>query len=315
MEELEDKDLVPFEQYAQAEYPRALMMAHMALPNVDPSGMPSTYSTVLIQDKLRDKLKYDGLIITDDLEMSGAAVGMEIGERAVRAFLAGNDMLMLAGTAQHQKQAYAAVLAAAKSGRIPEARLKKSVERILRYKGKVALAPFNYDAKVSHESVAAVEGLSRQVLQKVFHQALEGVAWPKTAAFERALILGSDPKFFEAFKKSYSGKADFFHLTPASLKYVGAEIAKEKYDIAVYYASGSQTAHWLAKLSAEQRSKTIVVNAVEDAEVDTQSAFMTVLNINTFCPDCGTELGETLSNPERRTPAAAKAEAKPTPEN
>lgn len=307
-EELADKDLVPFEEFAQAEYPRAMMMAHMALPNIDPSGVPSTYSKILIQDYLRGKLKYDGLVITDDLEMAGAASDNDFGEHAVRAFLAGNDMLMLAGVGAHQKQAFQKFIAATKSGRIPESRLRESVERILTYKAKLGVAPFAFSDKNSKASIAALEALSKQVLQKNVHLALENrtAPWPEIKPETRALVLGSEKRFFQSFQKNFRGQASFFQLTPASLERAGKEIDKGAYDLLIYYASGVATARWLVHLKPDQRAKMVVINANHDAEVEGQGAFLSVLNISTHYPDCGADLSESLNNPEVRAPAQSK---------
>lgn len=304
-EELADRDLVPFEDFAQAEFPRAVMMAHIALPNVDPSGVPSTYSKILIQDYLREKLGFDGLVITDDLEMAGAIPGDNIGEHAVQAFLAGNDMLLLAGVGARQKQAFSKVVEAVRSGRISDARLRESVERILNYKQKLAIAPLPYDKKVSKTSVATLEALSKQVQQKNFSLALESksAAWPEIKPETHALVLGSERRFFNSFQKSFLGKASFFHLTPQSLAGVERELEKIPYDLIVYYASGAQTARWLVRLTPAQRAKTVVINSSHDAEVESQGAFLSVLNIGTHCPECGADLGTWVNAQDVRAPA------------
>ena len=304
-EELADRDLVPFEDFAQAEFPRAVMMAHIALPNVDPSGVPSTYSKILIQDYLREKLGFDGLVITDDLEMAGATPGDDIGEHAVQAFLAGNDMLLLAGVGARQKQAFNKVLEAVRSGRVSEARLRESVERILAYKLMLALAPRPFNKKLSKDSVATLESLSKQVQQKNFHLALESksASWPQIKPETHTLVLGSEHRFFNSFQKSFLGKATFFHLTPQSLGSVEHELEKVPYDLIIYYASGVQTARWLVRLTPAQRAKTVVINSNHDAEVESQGAFLSVLNVGTHCPECGTALGSWINTPEIRAPA------------
>lgn len=309
-EELAEKDLVPFQSFAKAQYPRAMMMAHMALPNIDPTGVPSTYSKVVIQDNLRDRMGYGGLVITDDLEMAGASSDDDRGEHAIRAFLAGNDMIMLAGVGAHQKQAFTKFLAAVKSGRISEARLRESVERVLEYKIKMGIAPFKFSDKDAKTSIAALEALSKQVLQKNFRMALENrsVPWPEITPETRVLVLGSERRFFQSFQKNFRGKAKFFQLTPATLEKAGKEIEKTPCDLIVYYASGVQTARWLVNLKPEQRAKMVVVNANNDAEVDGQGAFLTVLNISTHCPDCGSDLGDSMNNPEVRAPAQSTPE-------
>ncbi len=307
-QELADKDWVPFEEYAQAEYPRALMMAHLALPNIDPSGEPSTYSHVLIQDFLRGKLKYDGLVITDDLEMAGASADMDIGERAVRAFLAGNDMLMLAGSPAHQKKAYTAMLKAVKSGRIPVARLKESVTRILSYKDKMKIGAFKFNSEKVKVSVARLEKLSRRVLQRNLQKSVEGqtARWPEIKSDTQVLLLSSDRRFYESFMTSFRdhGKSKFFQLAPQTLNSVVAELAKPEYQVAIYYATGTQTAHWLEHLPPELRAKTIVVNANQSGDVENQNSFLSVLNINTLNFESGAALGDALISHEMRMPAS-----------
>jgi beta-N-acetylhexosaminidase len=304
--ELADKDIVPFEEYSQSGFPKAVMMAHLSLPNVDVSGVPATYSSVLIGDYLRRKLKYDGLVITDDLEMSGASLEKDIGERAIKAFLAGNDMLMLAGAPINQHHAFNAMLAAVNSGRISEARLKESVLRILNYKKDLKLGPFQYDETKTQTAIAAVEKLSREVLSKNFRQSVKGktAKWPELSPDTQALVLSSDKRFFDGFAAQFKGKALFYHLTPQSLYDAPRVLARPRFRFAVYYASGTRTARWLAHLPNELRAKIIVVNSNHAAEVENQDSFMSVLNVNSHCPECGLELAQALAAPDLRLPAS-----------
>ena len=112
IEELSTHDFVPFQRLAQEGPTHLVMTAHLALPQVDESGLPATYSSILIQEHLRSKLGFAGVVITDDLEMAGAEQGQDVGERAVKAFMAGNDMLMLAGSSKNQRLAFHAILRA-----------------------------------------------------------------------------------------------------------------------------------------------------------------------------------------------------------
>jgi len=315
-EELADKDLVPFEEYAQSEFPRAMMMAHLSLPAIDTSGVPTTYSKILIQSYLREKLKYDGLVITDDLEMSGASIDADIGERAVRAFIAGNDMLMLAGSPAHQKKAFEALLTAVKSGSISEERLKQSVLRILNYKKAMKIGPFNFDDKRTTTAIAHLDGLSKEVHKKNFQLSVAGktASWPKLDPKSEVLVMSADQQFYTGFQAAYHGKSKYFHLTPQSLERVAGELGQERYSLAIYFASGNQTAHWLEKLPAALRSKLIVVNANHAGDVEDQKTFLSVLNINSYDPAAGFALGETLETPPDQRAPAAKLEIPKTDE-
>ncbi|MEV4887863.1 beta-N-acetylhexosaminidase [Nonomuraea sp. NPDC055795] len=106
----------------------AIMSAHIVMPKLDDSGDPATLSKPILTGLLRDKLGFKGVISTDALNMGGVRKKYGDGEVAVRAVLAGADLLLM--PADFPK-AYNAVLGAVKSGRISEARLDASVTRLL----------------------------------------------------------------------------------------------------------------------------------------------------------------------------------------
>ncbi|WP_246063896.1 beta-N-acetylhexosaminidase [Nonomuraea longispora] len=119
----------------------AVMSAHIVFPKLDPSGDPATLSKPILTGLLREKLGFKGVISTDALNMGGARTKYDDGEVAVRAVLAGADLLLMPNDLP---KAHRAVLAAVKSGRISEQRLDQSVTRLLtlkQSKGLLAEAP------------------------------------------------------------------------------------------------------------------------------------------------------------------------------
>src|SRR5690606_33733430 len=130
--ELFSTDLMPFSYLIRnLPTPPAVMVAHVSYPSLDATKMPATYSEPILHNLLRDKLNFKGLSLTDDLEMSGAELPMSMSERAVRAFLAGNDLIMVVWTPEVKEQVYQGLLSAVQSGRISKERLEESVLRIL----------------------------------------------------------------------------------------------------------------------------------------------------------------------------------------
>jgi beta-N-acetylhexosaminidase len=109
----------------------AIMTAHIVMPHLDPSGDPATLSRKIITGLLREKLGFDGVVTTDALNMAGVRKRYSDGEVAVRAVLAGADVLLMP---YDMFSAYDAVLKAVKTGRISMKRLDQSVTRILRLK-------------------------------------------------------------------------------------------------------------------------------------------------------------------------------------
>jgi beta-N-acetylhexosaminidase len=306
VEELESRDWIPFADFSAADFPKAIMMAHLSLPEVDPSGVPATYSRVLIKDYLRDKIGYQGLVITDDLEMGGASISSDMGERAVRAFLAGNDMIMLAGIFRNQKRAFDSMVAAVKSGRIPKERLNDSVRRILELKDRPRFANSKFEQKKTNEIKIRLEGLSKKIMQKNFKDSLDSKTsqWPQIRGEDEVLVMSSDRRFYNHFSVNVNGKARYMRLSPATMDYARAEITKPKYSLVVYYASGSKTAKWLTGISPEIRSKILVVNCNHAGKVEAQDTFMGVLNLNSASPESGGWLARALSAPpDLRLPA------------
>lgn len=305
LEELKGRDFVPFREFAQADFPRAMMTAHLALPNIDATGTPATYSKIFIRDQLRENLGYKGLIMTDDLEMSGASVSKDVGERAVRALLAGNDMLMLAGPPSNQRRAYQAVLEAVRSGRIPESQLNESVDRILASKARLRPVARPESRRVQ-EAFKKLDELSKSILKRNFKYAADSVSnpWPAADRDTRATVFSASYLFFRKFQIRYRGRSSFFHLNPETLENARSELASGRMEYAVFFASGSKTAHWLNSLADDLKSKIIVVNCNHPGEIESQGQFLAVLNVNSYFTDSGTWLADLLNSPpETRAPA------------
>ena len=109
----------------------AIMTAHIVVPSLDPSGTPATLSHPMISDVLRGQMGYDGVVITDALGMAGVRAKYGTARVPVLALKAGVDQLLMPPSLP---KAYAAVLAAVRSGELTEQRIDESVYRILRVK-------------------------------------------------------------------------------------------------------------------------------------------------------------------------------------
>lgn len=157
---LDAVELVPF-RAGIAAGARSVMVAHVALPAVDPTPapplrplpadaeytaspsevtaqatMPASLSAPVVTGLLRNQLGFAGLVVTDAMRMNGVAAYFEPGEAAVRAILAGVDMILMSPDTD---AAIKAVLAAVKAGRISEKRINEAVERVLAEKKRLGL--------------------------------------------------------------------------------------------------------------------------------------------------------------------------------
>ena len=135
-ERMEHLELVPF-RAAIAAGVGSIMTGHLNVPAFEPDpATPATLSSNILTDLLRKQLGFEGLVITDALDMGGITVRYAPGEAAVRSFLAGADALLMPPVPD---AAYQAVLEATKSGRISGPRLDSSVRRILEAKARLGL--------------------------------------------------------------------------------------------------------------------------------------------------------------------------------
>jgi beta-N-acetylhexosaminidase len=125
-----DIDVPPFKAAIKAGVD-SIMSAHIQFPSLDPSGEPATLSKPIITGKLREELGYQGVIVTDALEMQGVRNMHTDAEIPVLALKAGIDQLLMP---VNLDLAVNSVLNAVKSGELTEQRIDESVLRILKMK-------------------------------------------------------------------------------------------------------------------------------------------------------------------------------------
>jgi len=154
-ERLDQMELPPF-RAGIAAGADAVMTAHIEMPALDPAPKtPTTLSQPIVQGLLRKDLGFGGLIYTDSMGMAGVTAIYSAGEAAVRAIAAGNDVVL---HSPDDGAAFAALRDAVKAGRIPEAQVNRSVERILRAKARAGL---HRNKLVNLDAIATVLGTRR----------------------------------------------------------------------------------------------------------------------------------------------------------
>jgi beta-glucosidase-like glycosyl hydrolase/CubicO group peptidase (beta-lactamase class C family) len=135
-ERLDRLELVPFRAAISAGV-GSIMTGHLSVPSLEPDpNTPATLSSHILTDLLRDQLHFQGLVVTDAMDMGGITVRYAPGEAAVRAVLAGADALLMPPVPD---AAFEGLRAAVRSGRISIERLDASVRRILEAKAKLGL--------------------------------------------------------------------------------------------------------------------------------------------------------------------------------
>lgn len=222
----------------------SVMTGHLAVPGLgeDPK-LPATLSKLILGDVLRDELGFTGLVVTDALEMGGVKNAFAPGEVAVRALLAGADVLLMP---PDPIAARAAVVEAVASGRVPLARLDDAVLRILRAKERVGLLSAGDRGRVATDWRARVNTPAGQQLARDL--AARGVtlvrdrggewpwlSWDEGQASKAALVMvfdrddGAEHEFEVAMKGSV-----------ASVHRVAAKSANEAIEAARAAVAGAE---------------------------------------------------------------------------
>ena len=133
---LDQLELVPFRAAISVQVD-SIMTGHLNVPALEPDpNTPATLSHNILTNLLRNQLGYQGLIVTDAMDMGGITVRYAPGEAAVRAVAAGVDALLMTPVPD---AAFEALQEAVKSGRISKERLDASVRRILQVKARLGL--------------------------------------------------------------------------------------------------------------------------------------------------------------------------------
>lgn len=136
-ETLRSRELVPFKAAIDSGID-GLMAGHLAYPLIDPSGLPATRSKIFLEDILRRDLGFEGLIITDEIEMLGYMDRIEnLPQKIIQSFEAGVDIFVIGHTLDIQLEALKAIKDAVADGRISEERIDESVLRIIKNKYKL----------------------------------------------------------------------------------------------------------------------------------------------------------------------------------
>ncbi|MEB3236656.1 MAG: glycoside hydrolase family 3 N-terminal domain-containing protein [Candidatus Sericytochromatia bacterium] len=185
---LEAIELPPFRAALEAEVD-SVMVGHLAVPALDPQGLPATLSRPIVTGLLREELGFDGLVVTDALIMGGVTETWSEEDAVTAALEAGCDVLLMP---PDPEKALAALERAVASGRVTEARVADALRRVERFRQGLARLPM-LPAPSPEEGRAVAERISRQALTLV-----HGAPIPPLAGACKVVILDDDGEIGES---------------------------------------------------------------------------------------------------------------------
>jgi beta-N-acetylhexosaminidase len=167
--ELMSVDLAPYESLLSRGLIHSVMVAHATYPEVglqevDQNGklLPSSLSGSIVDGLLRRDLRFDGLVITDDLEMGAIVRNYGVSEACKLAIEAGVDMLAICAGVRAIEEGYADLLESVRDGRIAEARVDQSVQRIFKFKT-LLHKPLSFDQRRLEELSEMIADLNKNL--------------------------------------------------------------------------------------------------------------------------------------------------------
>ena len=134
-ERMDSVELLPFRRAIDSGL-GAIMTAHITVPGITGANIPATLAPAVLTSLLRDEMEFGGLVFTDAMDMGAVDRMFDRGEAAVRALEAGADVILMPPDLGAARRG---IVAAVRSGRLPEERIDRSVLRILRAKERLGL--------------------------------------------------------------------------------------------------------------------------------------------------------------------------------
>jgi beta-N-acetylhexosaminidase len=134
LEQLWERELLPYRVLIKEGLP-AIMSAHLAYPRIVGGLTPASRSPYIIEELLRRRMGFDGLLITDDMEMAGALYGgLDTPQACLEALLAGSDIILVCHSLQVQEQTWERLEEVMRRDPALRARVRASARRIVRQK-------------------------------------------------------------------------------------------------------------------------------------------------------------------------------------
>ncbi|MGF7429976.1 beta-N-acetylhexosaminidase [Thermoanaerobacterium thermosaccharolyticum] len=228
-ERLCNVELYPFKKAVENDVD-AIMSAHILFTAFEDEKLPATLSYKILTNLLREQLKFEGIIMTDCMEMNAIAKYFGTAKAASMAIKAGADMVLVSHTRDLQIDAFNEIKRSVLSGEIPEKRIDESVKRILRMKQKYKLFDKPYanmdevgNVVGNREHLAIAEEISRKSITIVKDEN-ELIPIKNTNILvvspDPAVLTGADNRlmdkisFAKAFVKRFGGQYRIIPINP-----------------------------------------------------------------------------------------------------
>lgn len=292
--ELNEKHLPPFQTYSKLGIFSAVMVSHSVYPSLDESGKPAVFSKKIVNDLLRDKMKFRGLVITDDLQMSASKNLLQPAEAALIALQSGSDIVMFTWSFREQEKAMQRIKKAILSGEISAQDLQSKLRRILTAKSLLASSISVREP----QSVLSKNALVSPSMQKIDDEILQknvSETQPRSLQNEKICVFSSSASFIRSFRSQFKAFAKIVLIKErtSSLE-IEKTFKKSNCQRILFTVNGAKTAKILARLSVATKKKTLVANLATPNLVREPASYDQVLNLYFPHQNAGKKIAQLL---------------------
>lgn len=295
--ELFKKDLIPFYEFSKLGPNSAVMMSHMIYKSFDPSGEPASFSSFLMNDTLRKKLNFSGLILTDDLHMKASSVQIGPAEAALKAIKAGADIAMLSWSFSEQTKAFSLIKKAVKSGELSNSHLNSKVLRILKLKKFIfsnlareknirtlASLDSQSDIKLKPPLPNNIEKHSRNVyglIRSVINSRVQDMFFKSHSLSNAKLcILSSNSELISYFDQKAKSLMSIFNFsTHNSSESILNSIEKNNCGLILVTVENLKNYSIISSFSKKTAAKTILINSLLPSLIGNRNDYFSILDL------------------------------------
>lgn len=264
-----NRELLPFREFSRLT-PSALMLSHVIYPKLDNQRLPASVSPYIIKKVLRDTLKYEGLVITDDLLMKGLTSQFDPSTAALASLNSGADLVMLSWSRKDQEKVYRDIKTAIEEKRLDPEDIKNKLDRLKKMKSLLAIKEGSPTLMNGWDS-DDIQQLNQKLLDRTL--ALDKQNYKSISTAKNIYLFNLVGKWTRALQARLKTKAIRTLLDINQFKKLN--LSEQEDSIIIYGIYSQQSLLNLRKLSAQELKRTVLI-LCNDIEIKDEDRFYSV---------------------------------------
>jgi beta-N-acetylhexosaminidase len=266
-----NRELLPFREFSRLT-PSALMLSHVIYPKLDLQRLPASVSPYIIKRVLRDSLKYQGLVITDDLLMKGITSKFNPSEAALASLNSGADLVMLSWSRKDQLKVYEDLKVASQTNRLDGLELNEKMKRLSQIKNLIGVNDKAASSPISWES-EEIKALNKKLLET--NLARDQHLYKKVSHKKQFYFVNLNPSWPQIFAKKFP-EAKMSHFTDFS-DYKKLSVEQKEQGLLVFGIHQRKSVEQIIQLSPQEKTNTVLV-VINDVSIENPENYFSVFS-------------------------------------